>query len=142
MSDAPDVVAIFAALHAVTVDYVVIGGLAVQAYGRRTHTKDLDVTASWQQPNLERLATAPGEMAKGAYRCDRAAQRTGGVTLSPDATIASTNAAASRRECRGVRAPRRWASASRTSACHAEPNVPTAYAPACSLDAIVPVASV
>jgi len=45
--DAPDVVAIFAALHAVTVDYVVIGGVAVKAYGRRTHTKDLDVTASW-----------------------------------------------------------------------------------------------
>ena len=58
MSDTPDVVAIFAALHAATVDYVVIGGVAVQAYGRRTYTKDLDVTASRQRPNLERLATA------------------------------------------------------------------------------------
>lgn len=58
MTDTPDVVAIFAALHAAAVDYVVIGGVAVQAYGRRTYTKDLDVTASWQRPNLERLATA------------------------------------------------------------------------------------
>lgn len=58
MSDTPDVVAIFAVLHAATVDYVVIGGVAVQAYGRRTYTKDLDVTASWQRPNLERLAAA------------------------------------------------------------------------------------
>jgi len=58
VTDTPDVVAIFAALHAATVDYVVIGGVAAQAYGRRTYTKDLDVTASWQRPNLKRLAAA------------------------------------------------------------------------------------
>ncbi len=58
MTDTPDVVAIFAALEWAAVDYVVIGGVAVQAYGRRTYTKDLDLTASWQRPNLERLAAA------------------------------------------------------------------------------------
>jgi len=54
----PDVFAILGALADASVDYVVIGGVAVQAYGRRTATKDLDVTASWQRPNLERLAAA------------------------------------------------------------------------------------
>ncbi len=53
-----DVFAILAALDGAGVDYVVIGGVAVQAYGRRTATKDLDITTSWEPGNLVRLAQA------------------------------------------------------------------------------------
>lgn len=53
---------ILGALDAHGVDYVVIGGVAVQAYGRRTATKDLDVTASWEPGNLVRLAAALAEL--------------------------------------------------------------------------------
>jgi len=57
-----DVFAILGALNAAGVDYVVIGGVAVQAYGRRTATKDLDVTVSWEPANLMRLARALDEL--------------------------------------------------------------------------------
>ena len=44
------------------VDYVLIGGVAVQAYGHVRTTLDLDVIAAWTHENLRRLAAALGEL--------------------------------------------------------------------------------
>jgi hypothetical protein len=44
------------------VDYVLIGGVAVQAYGHVSTTLDLDVIASWTPENVGRLAGAPTEL--------------------------------------------------------------------------------
>ncbi len=40
------------------VDYVLIGGVAIQAYGHVRTTIDLDVIAAWTPENLRRLADA------------------------------------------------------------------------------------
>jgi hypothetical protein len=40
------------------VDYVLIGGLAIQAYGHVRTTVDLDVIAAWTPENMDRLAGA------------------------------------------------------------------------------------
>jgi hypothetical protein len=44
------------------VDYVLIGGIAVQAYGHVRTTLDLDVIAAWTPENMQRLAGALGEL--------------------------------------------------------------------------------
>ncbi|MGI8728436.1 MAG: DUF6036 family nucleotidyltransferase [Solirubrobacteraceae bacterium] len=44
------------------VDYVVIGGVAVQVHGHRRTTKDLDVIADPDPDNLKRLAAALAEL--------------------------------------------------------------------------------
>jgi hypothetical protein len=44
------------------VDYVLIGGVAVQAYGHVRTTLDLDVIAAWTPENMRRLAGALGEL--------------------------------------------------------------------------------
>jgi hypothetical protein len=44
------------------VDYVLIGGVAVQAYGHVRTTLDLDVIAAWTPANLRRLAAALGQL--------------------------------------------------------------------------------
>ena len=44
------------------VDYVLIGGVAIQAYGHVRTTLDLDVVAAWTTENLGRLAAALGEL--------------------------------------------------------------------------------
>lgn len=44
------------------VDYVLIGGVAVQAYGHVRTTLDLDVIAAWTPKNMRRLAAALGEL--------------------------------------------------------------------------------
>lgn len=44
------------------VDCVLIGGLAVQAYGHVRTTIDLDVVAAWNPENMRRLAAALGEL--------------------------------------------------------------------------------
>jgi hypothetical protein len=44
------------------VDYVLIGGMAIQAYGHVRTTLDLDVIAAWTPENLRRLAAALGEL--------------------------------------------------------------------------------
>jgi hypothetical protein len=44
------------------VDYVLIGGVAVQAYGHVRTTLDLDVIASWYPENVGRLAGALTEL--------------------------------------------------------------------------------
>ena len=44
------------------VDYVVIGGVAVQAYGHVRTTIDLDVIVAWTETNTRRLAGALSEL--------------------------------------------------------------------------------
>jgi len=54
----PDAERIFAALDAHHVDYVVVGGIAVQAHGHVRMTNDVDLIPSPTPANLKRLVTA------------------------------------------------------------------------------------
>jgi hypothetical protein len=54
----PDVERIFAALDEHRVDYVVVGGIAVQVHGHVRMTNDLDLIPSPTPTNLKRLAEA------------------------------------------------------------------------------------
>ncbi|MBA3305268.1 MAG: nucleotidyltransferase [Thermoleophilaceae bacterium] len=56
MSERPDPAALLRVLREADVDYVVIGGLAVIAYGVQRFTKDVDVCPSPKRDSLERLA--------------------------------------------------------------------------------------
>lgn len=64
MTDAvpPDVGHIFATLDAHGVEYVVVGGIAVQVHGHVRMTNDLDLIPAPTPRNLERLATALTEL--------------------------------------------------------------------------------
>ena len=57
-----DVFELLRALARHEVDYVVIGGVAVQAHGHRRTTMDLDVVPAPTPANLERLAAALEEL--------------------------------------------------------------------------------
>jgi Nucleotidyltransferase of unknown function (DUF6036) len=58
--DAPplDVQQLLRVLSQQQVDYVLIGGVAIQAYGHVRTTLDLDVIAAWTLDNMRRLAPA------------------------------------------------------------------------------------
>jgi hypothetical protein len=57
--DAPsDPVEVFRVLNEHDVDYLIIGGVAVQAYGHVRTTQDVDVIVAPDARNLERLAAA------------------------------------------------------------------------------------
>ncbi len=58
MSETFDPQAIFAALHAHGVDYVIVGGIAVQAHGHVRMTNDIDLMPAPTRENLDRLAEA------------------------------------------------------------------------------------
>jgi hypothetical protein len=61
--DAPtDPVEIFRALNAHDVDYLIIGGVAVQAYGHVRTTQDVDVVVAPDLGNLERLSAALAQL--------------------------------------------------------------------------------
>jgi hypothetical protein len=63
MTDQPlDAERIFAVLDAHMVEYIVIGGIAVQVYGHVRMTNDIDLIPSPTPRNLERLAVALGEL--------------------------------------------------------------------------------
>lgn len=65
MDDQPatlDPIRVFETLNRHGVDYLVIGGFAVIAHGHVRATKDVDLVASEQRDNLERLATALREL--------------------------------------------------------------------------------
>jgi hypothetical protein len=52
-------------LHALSereVDYVLIGGVAIQAYGHVRTTIDLDVIAAWTEENMGRLSRALSDL--------------------------------------------------------------------------------
>jgi hypothetical protein len=51
-----------ATLNRHAVDYVVIGGVALQAHGHVRTTQDLDVVAAWTPENMQRLAGALREL--------------------------------------------------------------------------------
>lgn len=57
-----DAEGIFAALDGHGVEYVVVGGIAVQAHGHVRMTNDVDVIPSPTPVNLERLAAALAEL--------------------------------------------------------------------------------
>jgi len=59
---------LLATLQRHEVEYTVIGGVAVQVHGHRRTTKDLDLIADPDRPNLERLASALAEL--GAHPRD------------------------------------------------------------------------
>jgi hypothetical protein len=58
----PDVERIFAALDAHGVDYIVVGGIAVQVHGHVRMTNDLDLIPSPTPTNLKRLAKALNDL--------------------------------------------------------------------------------
>lgn len=59
MADAPlDALGVFSTLAAHEVDYVVIGGVAMQAHGHVRTTQDIDVIAKWTTENVRGLAAA------------------------------------------------------------------------------------
>lgn len=58
----PDPVRIFAALERHGVEYLTIGGVAVNAHGHLRNTRDVDVLVEWTGENMERLAVALGEL--------------------------------------------------------------------------------
>lgn len=59
LDDAPtDPVEVFRVLNGHQVDYLIIGGVAVQAYGHVRTTQDVDVIVAPDARNLERLAAA------------------------------------------------------------------------------------
>jgi hypothetical protein len=59
LDDAPtDPVEVFRVLNSHRVDYLIIGGVAVQAYGHVRTTQDVDVIVAPDARNLERLAAA------------------------------------------------------------------------------------
>src|SRR5947207_8910877 len=53
-----DPIAILRALETSNVDYVIIGGVAVQAHGHVRTTQDVDITPDPDPRNIERLAAA------------------------------------------------------------------------------------
>lgn len=57
-----DAGALLVALDRHQVDCVLIGGMAVQAYGHVRTTLDLDVIAAWTPENMRRLAGALGQL--------------------------------------------------------------------------------
>ncbi|MDP9135572.1 MAG: nucleotidyl transferase AbiEii/AbiGii toxin family protein [Actinomycetota bacterium] len=61
MGDSPgdfDAALLFAALARHDVDYVTVGGVAIQAYGGQRLTQDLDIAIAASRDNLDRLAAA------------------------------------------------------------------------------------
>lgn len=61
--DAPsDPIEVFRVLNDHDVDYLIIGGVAVQAYGHVRTTQDVDVIVAPDAPNLDRLAAALGQL--------------------------------------------------------------------------------
>lgn len=57
-----DPVRIFAALERHDVEYLTIGGVAVNAHGHLRNTRDVDVLIEWTAENMRRLATALAEL--------------------------------------------------------------------------------
>lgn len=57
-----DPVRIFAALERHDVEYLTIGGVAVNAHGHLRNTRDVDVLVEWTAENMRRLASALAEL--------------------------------------------------------------------------------
>jgi hypothetical protein len=57
-----DPVRIFAALQRHGVEYLTIGGVAVNAHGHVRNTRDVDILIEWSAENMQRLAAALGDL--------------------------------------------------------------------------------
>lgn len=57
-----DPVRIFAALERHGVEYLTIGGVAVNVHGHVRNTRDVDILVEWTPENMQRLAAALGEL--------------------------------------------------------------------------------
>jgi hypothetical protein len=57
-----DPVRIFAAFERHDVEYLTIGGVAVNAHGHLRNTRDVDVLIEWTAENMQRLAAALAEL--------------------------------------------------------------------------------
>jgi hypothetical protein len=57
-----DPVRIFEALQRHDVEYLTIGGVAVNVHGHVRNTRDVDVLIEWTEENMRRLATALGDL--------------------------------------------------------------------------------
>jgi acylphosphatase len=57
-----DPVQIFEALQRHEVEYLTIGGVAVNVHGHVRNTRDVDVLIEWTEENMERLAAALGDL--------------------------------------------------------------------------------
>jgi len=58
----PDPLRIFEALERHEVEYLTIGGIAVNAHGHVRNTRDVDILVEWTPENMQRLATALDEL--------------------------------------------------------------------------------
>jgi hypothetical protein len=65
-----DPVRIFEALERHGVEYLTIGGVAVNAHGHLRNTRDVDLLIEWTAENMRRLATALGELDARLYGVD------------------------------------------------------------------------
>jgi hypothetical protein len=57
-----DPVRIFEALQRHAVEYLTIGGVAVNAHGHVRNTRDVDILIEWNAKNMRRLAAALGDL--------------------------------------------------------------------------------
>jgi hypothetical protein len=57
-----DPVRIFEALERHRVEYLTIGGVAVNVHGHVRNTRDVDILIEWTAENMQRLATALGDL--------------------------------------------------------------------------------
>jgi len=57
-----DPVRIFEALQRHGVEYLTIGGVAVNAHGHVRNTRDVDILIEWSAENMQRLAAALGDL--------------------------------------------------------------------------------
>lgn len=55
-------VEVFAALQRHSVEYLTIGGIAVNLHGHVRNTRDIDILIEWTHENMERLAAALDEL--------------------------------------------------------------------------------
>jgi hypothetical protein len=62
MPDALDPLPLLRALHERGIEYIVVGGFAVNAYGFIRVTKDLDIVPNPDHDNVERLAEMPRDL--------------------------------------------------------------------------------
>jgi hypothetical protein len=69
-SELLDAYQLVAALIGHDVDFVVIGGVALQAHGHVRTTLDLDIVAAWTPENIRRLAPALRELDAKLRRVD------------------------------------------------------------------------
>lgn len=65
-----DPVRIFEALERHRVEYLTIGGVAVNAHGHVRNTRDVDVLIEWSLENMRRLALALGDLEARLFGVD------------------------------------------------------------------------